>query len=138
MIDIQTQSLTETLKKQIYDGFTRHAIQATGFDETSAPVAFIDMEENVFVGAIVVAHFWGALHTKYLYVEETFRGRGIGSRLMQKAFTYGKEKNVSFAFVETMSFQALPFYEKMGFALEFTRSGYAHGASFHYLAKKLT
>ena len=30
-----------------------------------------------------------------------------------------------FAFVETMGFQALEFYEKCGFKLEFTRAGYA-------------
>jgi len=36
-----------------------------------------------------------------------------------------------------MSFQALEFYQKMGFELDFTRPGYAHGTSFHYLSKKL-
>ena len=29
------------------------------------------------------------------------------------------------------------FYEKMGFELEFTRSGYKHNTSFHYLRKNL-
>jgi len=54
---------------------------------------------------------------------------------MEHAFTFGRENKCPFAFVETMSFQAVEFYQKIGFQLEFTRSGYAHGTSFHYLRK---
>jgi hypothetical protein len=56
---------------------------------------------------------------------------------MKKALQYGRDKDCPFAFVETMSFQALDFYQKMGFQLELTRTGYAHGTSFHYLRKDL-
>lgn len=50
---------------------------------------------------------------------------------------YGRSNKCPFAFVATMSFQAREFYEKIGFTLEFTRSGYKHGTSFHYLRKEL-
>ena len=79
----------------------------------------------------------GALHVKYVYVDDAYRGQGLATRLIERAFAYGRENKCFFAFVETMSFQALGFYQKMGFQLEFTRPGYAHGTSFHYLRKDL-
>lgn len=136
-ITIRQQSLNEDLKKRVYEGFSRHAIAETGFDEKFEPVAFVAMGAEAFAGAVVIEYFWGALHVKYVYVEDAYRGQGIGTRLIQYAFDYGKEKKCSFAFVETMSFQAMGFYQKMGFELEFTRPGYSHGTSFHYLRKDL-
>lgn len=138
MIDIKEQALTEELKKKIYEGFSRHAIEMTGHDEKFDSVAFVAMERTSLAGAIVVERFWNALHIKYVYVDEHYRNQGLGTRLMQRAVRYGSEQNCPFAFVETMSFQALDFYQKMGFELEFTRSGYAHGTLFHYLSKRLT
>jgi GNAT superfamily N-acetyltransferase len=137
MIEIREQALTEELKKKIYDGFSRHAIQMTGHNEKFDAVAFVAMEGDSFVGAMVGERFWNALHVKYVYVDEQYRGKGMGTRLMQCVIAYGLEQKCPFAFVETMSFQALEFYQKMGFELDYTRSGYAHGTSFHYLSKKL-
>jgi GNAT superfamily N-acetyltransferase len=137
-IDIKEQFLSEELKKKIYEGFSRHAIQMTGYDEKGDAVAFVAMDSSRLSGAIVVERFCSALHIKYLYVDDHYRNQGLGARLMQKVFGYGLKHNCPFSFVETMSFQALDFYQKMGFELEFTRSGYAHGTSFHYLSKKLS
>jgi GNAT superfamily N-acetyltransferase len=137
MIDIREQPLSAELKKQIYEGFSRHAIAMTGHDEKCESVAFVAMDGTSFAGAVVVERFWGALHVKYVFVNDGFRGQGLATRLMKYAFQYGHDYQCLFAFVETMSFQALDFYKKIGFQLEFTRSGYAHGTSFHYLRKEL-
>jgi GNAT superfamily N-acetyltransferase len=137
MIDIRQQALSEDLKKKIDEGFSRHAIQMTGHDEKFDAVAFVAMEGEFFAGAMVGQRFWKALHVKYVYIDEKYRGKGLGTRLMQRILAYGLEQKCPFAFVETMSFQALEFYQKMGFELDFTRPGYAHGTSFHYLSKKL-
>lgn len=137
MIEIRQQALSEDLKKQIFEGFGHHAIQMTGYDEKLEPVAFVAMEGSSLAGAIVVERFWGSLHVKYMYVVEDYRGKGLGVRLMQQALAYGVEQKCPFAFLETMSFQALGFYQKMGFVLDFTRTGHAHGTSFHSLSKRL-
>jgi ribosomal protein S18 acetylase RimI-like enzyme len=137
MLDIRQQALTEELKKQVYEGFSRHAIAMTGHDEKLESVAFVAMDGNAIAGAVVVERFWGALHVKYVYVDDLHRGQGLATRLIERALAYGRDHKCPFAFVETMSFQALGFYQKMGFELEFTRSGYAHGTSFHYLRKDL-
>ena len=42
----------------------------------------------------------------------------MGKTLLDQMVTYGIEAKYPFAFVETMSFQALEFYKKMGFTLD--------------------
>ena len=77
------------------------------------------------------------LSFKKAYFSDRFRGREVATQLMEHALVYGQDNKYPFIFVENMSFQALGFYQKMGFKLEFTRSGYKHGTSLHYLRKGL-
>jgi ribosomal protein S18 acetylase RimI-like enzyme len=56
---------------------------------------------------------------------------------MEHVFNFGKENGCHFAFVETMSFQAPEFYQKIGFEIELKRDGYTAGTSFYYLKKVL-
>ena len=137
MIEIKQQPLTQDLKSQVDEGFSHHAIAVVGHDEKFEPVAFVAIDDNRMVGMVVGQLFWGALHVKYVFVNEHYRGEGLGVRLMEQVIAYGCINKCPFAFVETMSFQALGFYQKLGFQLELTRSGYAHGTSFHYLRKDL-
>ena len=101
------------------------------------PTSFEAWDGEIFIGAVVVKLFWGQMHVKYLYVDEAYRGKGIASRLMEGAISFAREQKCDFIFVETLSFQALDFYTKHGFDLEFTRPGYACHTSFHYLKKTL-
>lgn len=134
-MDIKQQPLSEELIQYIFQGFSRYAIARTGFDGKGEPVAFVAMDGDDCAGVVAVELFWGALHIKYMFVEEKFRGKRIGTHLMERAFAYGNEHRCPFAFVETMSFQAKGFYQKLGFHLEFTRSGYTDEIGFHYLRK---
>ena len=137
MIKIKQAPLTDQIKSTIFKGFAEHAIERTGINGISAAVSFVAYQGNEFSGAIVVDLFWGQLHIKYLYIKKEYRGLKLGNQLMEKAFAFGKEHKCDFAFVETMSFQALDFYIKLGFKLEFTRGGYIKSTSFHYLRKDL-
>jgi len=135
---ISQSTLSETIKRKIFDGFRKEAIKATGINGLSEePVSFEIFNGEKFVGAIVVQLFWEQLHIKYLFVEENYRGQGIARQLMNYAFEYGRQRGCYFAFVETMSFQAPDFYQKMGFNIEFSRPAYAKNTTFHYLRKNL-
>ena len=135
---IKQTTLTPELKASIFEDFSKHAIESVGFDGLAAePVAFEIMENDVSLGAVVCQLFWGNLHIKYLLVKEQHRGRGLAKALMEHAFAFGKENGCHFAFVETMSFQAPEFYQKLGFEIELKRDGYAAGTSFYYLKKVL-
>lgn len=135
---IKQNPLTEAVKMKIFDGFGKEAIRATSINGLiEEPISFEIFNGEEFVGAIVVQLFWGQLHIKYLFVEESYRGQGIARQLMSHVLEFGKRRGCYFAFVETMSFQAPDFYQKMGFTIEFSRSGYDQNTTFHYLRKNL-
>jgi ribosomal protein S18 acetylase RimI-like enzyme len=135
---IKQNPLSDEIKKKIFQGFSEQAIEATGINGLSEePISFEIFDQSKFIGAIVVQIFWEQLHIKYLFVEKKYRGQGIATQLMEYALEFGKKRGCQFAFVETMSFQALEFYQKNGFAIDLSREGYARNTSFHYLRKDL-
>lgn len=135
---IKQNPLSDEIKKKIFQGFSEQAIEATGINGLSEdPISFEIFDQNRFVGAIVIQLFWEQLHIKYLFVEKTHRGQGIATQLMDYALEFGKKRGCQFAFVETMNFQALEFYQKNGFVIDFSREGYARNTTFHYLKKDL-
>lgn len=135
---IEQKKLTDSSKEQIFYGLGEHSIETMGLNGLSEePTSFEIHNDSEWVGAIVVQPFWGQLHIKYLFVGKKYRKQGFGRLLMEKALEFAKQRNYRFAFVETLSFQALGFYQKMGFVLEFSRPGYSNNVTFHYLKKDL-
>lgn len=136
-ITVFEEALTKELEARICHGFREHAINAVSHDGGVASYAFVAKDQEQVVGAVIVKTFWGALHIKHLWVAPAYQGQGIGKSLMAKALEKGCVLNCSFAYVETLSFQALDFYKKLGFTEDFVRHGYAQGTAFHYLQKSL-
>jgi GNAT superfamily N-acetyltransferase len=138
MIDINQTILSEDIKEFILDGFNEHTTSVIGYDGfVRDQVAFTAYDEGRLIGAISMMSYYGALWIKLFFVDKDYRKTGIGKQLLEKALDYGREQGHKFAFLETLSFQALEFYKKFGFELEFTRQGYKDGISFHYLRKNL-
>ena len=107
----------------ISDGFRKHALDAVGQDGNITEFAFTFRETGVLLGALKGQLFWGSLHIKNLFVHSDYRRQGIGKQLIQAALEFGRKKGCCFTVVETMSFQALDFYRKLGFHIDFSRSG---------------
>ena len=68
--------------------------------------------------AVLLGNIWGAwLHIRTLAVATPVRGRGFGKELMMRAGLYAVERGCTDAFLDTFSFQARPFYEKLGYCV---------------------
>ncbi|WP_436857246.1 GNAT family N-acetyltransferase [Citrobacter tructae] len=73
---------------------------------------------------------------EFLWMHESLRKGGYGTKLMQAAEQTARERGCHRALVDTMSFQALPFYQKNGYQLELTLNDFPEkGAARHYLSK---
>jgi hypothetical protein len=58
---ISQNTLAETIKRKIFDGFGKEAIKATGINGLNEePISFEILNGEEFVGAIVVQQFWGS------------------------------------------------------------------------------
>lgn len=77
------------------------------------------------------------LRIDMLWVSDTLRGQGIGSQLMAAAEAEALQRGCCYAQVDTASFQARPFYEKLGYQLRFSLDNFPRHHQRHYLSKKL-
>jgi len=129
--------ITTELSTMIDEGFRLYGIDATGFDIHLERIAFIAYDGKTFAGAVTAHVLWGTLHIRNMFIDSPYRRQGLGTTLMNKALDYGQEHGCTVAFVDTMSFQALGFYLKLGFVHEFTRTGFVHNTVLYYLKKPL-
>lgn len=138
MVTVSIQPFSEKIQQIVQDGFSAHTLQAIGYEEKISQVCFVANDGDQIAGVMTAEIFFGALHIKLAFVEESYRNKKVGSLLLQNMEQYGKEKGCSFAFLETLSFQALGFYLKSGYEIEFSRNGFSNGTSFHYLRKSFS
>lgn len=80
---------------------------------------------------------FGSIYTDQLWVDPNYRNQGIGKEIMEAVHKYGKKQGCILATVTTMDFQAPNFYNKLGYAVDFSRKGYQKGASCIFMSKKL-
>ena len=78
---------------------------------------FYAMEDNKIIGGIVGNEKMQWLDIDTLFVDESHRGKDIGTKLIEKVIAYCKENNLIGIHLTTMEFQAKGFYEKMNFEL---------------------
>lgn len=95
-----------------------------------------DAQGHVLGGAL--GRSWGlCAELQQLWVDETRRGQGLGSRLL-RAFEAGAEsRGCQRFYLDTFSFQARGFYERHGYEVCLTLAGYAPGVQRHTLQRQI-
>lgn len=95
---------------------------------TAYPFGFMirDTNNHIIAGCNGSVIF-GAIYTDQLWVHKDYRSIGIGRKLMDHVYDYGRQVGCTLATVATMSFQAAHhFYEKLGYVVDFDRPGYVN------------
>jgi len=105
-----------------------------GFKPISVYFRNIDSE---IVAGLTGKTFWNWLHVEYLRVSEDERGKKLGTKLMRAAEEEAISRGYEGSTLDTFSFQALGFYQKLGYSIVGGLSGYAGKYQRHYLEKKL-
>lgn len=102
------------------------------------PIAYFVRDEDGRILAGVQGSLWGrSMHIDGLWVSESLRGQGYGSKLMKSIEAYARSQKHPLVFLETASFQALPFYERLGYRVFGELSGVTQGHTLYYLSKEL-
>jgi GNAT superfamily N-acetyltransferase len=79
---------------------------------------------------------WGWLYVDKLWVTESARGRGLGSRLLARAEEIGRDRGCAGAYLTTFEHQARPFYEARGYVLFGTLEGFPAGTRQYFVSKR--
>ena len=101
------------------------------------PVRFVARDEHGVVGGLLGHIRWNWLYVAKLWVDERARGGGIGTKLLTAAEDLARSRGCIGASLDTIEYQARPFYEKLGYELFGTLDGYPPGYRQFYMRKKL-
>ncbi|HSW86837.1 MAG TPA: GNAT family N-acetyltransferase [Rhabdochlamydiaceae bacterium] len=124
-------------EEALYHGINTDAFTAKKMEPIRSFGFFIKDKNGEVLAGVSGVTLFGCLYVDMLWVKETLRKQGLGESLMEHAENLGLKRGCTFATVNTMDWQALPFYQKLGYEIEFTRTGYHKNSKMHYLKKNL-
>ena len=100
------------------------------------PLGIFIRDAETIVAGLSGETYCGWLVIKYLWVRHDLRRRGVGRELMAKAEARAVERGCHAAWLDTFSFQARSFYEKLGYE-EFGTLDYPPLHKRHFMRKLL-
>ncbi|AFE56332.1 MULTISPECIES: GNAT family N-acetyltransferase [Rahnella] len=115
-----TESDLEEIKTALRD-FNRNFIPKPTFRELGI---FVEDENGKKLAGIVAETVGYWMYIKMLWVDETLRGKDVGTQLIREAEEEAKARGCRYSLVDTFSFQARPFYERMGYSMQMALEDY--------------
>ena len=103
--------------QSIVQGLVAYNASQLGGETQQYLVATVRDAAGAVVGGLFGATYMGWLHVQALWLQDELRCHGHGNTLMQLAEDEALRRGCRNVFVETLSFQALPFYEKRGYTV---------------------
>ena len=124
--------------RQLLDGVRAFNRAQTG-NEPPRQVACYVRDDAGRIIAGVQGSLWGrSMHIDVLWVDESHRGQEHGSKLMHAIENYAVTHDHPLVYLETTSFQALPFYQGLGYVVVGQLEGISAGHKLYFLKKEVT
>ncbi|MCG6138791.1 MAG: GNAT family N-acetyltransferase [Nostoc sp. LLA-1] len=95
-----------------------------------------DADENL-VGGLVGSTYWQWLYIDVFWIQESYRGGGYGISLLAAAEQESIKRGCQYAYLDTFSFQAPEFYQKLGYTVFGELPNFPEGYSGFFLRKVL-
>jgi len=127
----------DDVRQFVVNGVDNFNIAATGLPAYFPVNVLLRGEDGDVLGGLLGQLWGGWLQIVYLWVAEPYRGQGFGAQLMQTAEIYARRRGAIGATLETHSFQARPFYERLGYTVFGTLEDYPPGHAKHFMSKRL-
>lgn len=134
-----TDNVTLQEKEELLTGLRAYNGQFLDLATFSGDIGVYVRDDNgAMLGGLIGVRKGDWLNIEYLWVSASVRGSGVGSQLIKAAEDDARGKGCRHALVDTVSFQARPFYEKQGYQLQMSLPDYPYpGMQRHYLTKSL-
>ena len=98
---------------------------------------YVRAANGTVLGGLLGLTIWGWLYVEILWLPEALRGHGLGSRLLAQAEMEAVRRGCLHAKLDTIDFQALPFYQKHGYTTFGVLEDWPIGHRSYYLRKDL-
>lgn len=93
--------------------------------------------DNTVIAGLNSAICWNWMEIDILWVNDHYRGQGLGKRLLYEAEQIARTRNCSFIKLNTFSFQAPEFYKKQGYEVYAVIEDAPIGSRHYYFKKEL-
>ena len=132
-----TDSPEPHMKQAILEPLLRFNKQHANWPDDQCPLVLLlsDPETGEIIGGLWGGTGFAQFHISTLFVPETLRGSGIGRALMGQAEEEAVRRGCLGAWLDTFSFQAPGFYEKLGYTVMGAIENFPPGHC-RYLLKK--
>ena len=105
--------------------------------ENYQPLAvFLRGAQGQIVGGLIGYTHWEWLFLSHMWLTEELRGEGYGQKLMAAAEREAVARGCRHAYLDTFSFQARAFHEKLGYEVFGTLEDYPAGHTRYFLQKR--
>jgi GNAT superfamily N-acetyltransferase len=125
----------ETISRLLSEFNERSSGRAKDYRPLTIVLSDPDTQETV--GGLVGWTSFSYLYVNLLYLPDTLRGAGLGSQMMALAEEEAARRGCHGAWLDTFSFQARGFYERLGYTLFGAIEDYPPGHSRYFLKKAL-
>ena len=96
-------------------GLKDHTAKAGGLNTKDQPFAVLCHQNDELIGSVIGKIFWNWLYLDLLWVHESYRGKGLGKRLMIETEAKAKQEKLTGIYLWTETWQAPAFYQKLGY-----------------------
>ena len=133
--------VTDTPGQAAYDtilaGIIAYNESQTGPGGHRLLAVLVKDEEDKVLGGLWGTTGWQWLFVHLLWLPEKLRGAGLGRDLLRRAEAEAITRGCGNVWLDTFSFQARGFYEKLGYTVFGTLEGYPPGQRRYFLQKRL-
>lgn len=131
----QATDYTDADIKILSKGLDTNAAEKRGHLAVEPFAFFMRDEKNNIVGGCNGIMYYGCLYIDQIWIDPKYRGQDFGTKLINAAEQMAKSKGCLFSTIETMDWEALDFYKKLGYELESEQHGYFKASVMYRLRK---
>ena len=133
----ETQAMQDA-EMVLIEGLGNNILEHLGNVELGRTLkVFIRNRADQVVGGVIANCFGGWMYISLLWVEKNLRNLGYGTQLMHLVEAEAIKFGCQNAHVDTYSFEAGPFYERLGYDLFATLEDYPPGYRKYFYKKRL-
>ena len=125
------------IARQLWRGLIWFNRKTAGPFNYTRTVLTVRSEGGKVLGGLILQSYWNESYVELLWLSSRARKQGLGRELMAEAERRARRRGSKLLHLNTYSFQAPGFYEKLGFRRFGRMSGSPKGASRHFYVKGL-